>query len=188
MKRNSCKTCALKVSLPQSDTEGAKRVDEIYKEFKIRHPKSSRIIDASIGGDGSGDKTEFCAIGSRHFKKQGQCCFQWVPTEIGLTISDALAINLNRKLLWLTVIIVFLTISSIVISLFMLSKDSQPIQRPIKITTQNLPAQKNNSGQRQTEKKIKEDEAKKDAKPQKPIQNNIGVELPRQTKQPVPRK
>ncbi len=169
MKHNSCKTCALKVSLPQSDPERAKRVDEIYAEFKRRHPKSSRIIDASIGGDGSGDKTEFCALGSRHFKKQGQCCFQWVPTEIGLSISDALAINLNRKLLWLTVIIVFLTISSIAISLFMLSKDSQPTQSPIEITTQSLPAQRNNSGQRQTEKKTKEDEAKENTKKEKSI-------------------
>ncbi len=179
MERNSCKTCALKVSLSQSDTENAKRVDEIYEEFNRRHPKSSRVIDASIGGDASGDKTEFCALGSRHFKKQGKCCFQWVPVDIGLNISDALAINLNRKLLWLTVIIVFLTISSIVISLFMLSKDSQPIQHPIKITTQDLPAQRNNSGQHQTESKVKGDEAKKDTKTEEPIQkSNISVKPP----------
>jgi hypothetical protein len=53
----------------------------------------------------------FCALGSRHFKNQGRDCRQWIP-DIGISISDALSINLNKRVVWLTYAILGLTIVS----------------------------------------------------------------------------
>jgi hypothetical protein len=136
-KPNSCNTCALKVSLSQTDTASTDRVEEIYAEFLRRNKCSNRRL--SVGGDD--DNSMFCALGSRHFKKGGTNCCQWVPA-IGLSIADALAINLNRKIYWLTLIIVVLTFLSI-IGIFMPSKTTQPICQCKVVTTKGVPEHTN---------------------------------------------
>ena len=179
MKANSCKTCALMVSLTQSDAINTIRTEEIYAEFLRRNKASNRIID--IGG--SDAKTVFCALGSRHFKKGGLNCRHWIP-DIGLSISDAIAINLNRKILCLTAVIVFFTVFSVV-GIFMPSKTPQPIQQPSKITTQILPPLQNNNGQHLTESKVKGNAINENEKIKKPI---LKDKIIKQGKDEIPQK
>lgn len=100
-------TCALKVSMRHTDDAAKDRITDVCSEFQRRHKKTNKVIDLC----GIDDKTMFCALGSRHFKTQGKDCRQWLP-DIGISVSDALSINLNKRIIWLTYAILGLTIIS----------------------------------------------------------------------------
>lgn len=108
---NSCNTCILKLTLSQTTPESEAKVEEICKEVNRRNLAVNRIID--IGS--SDDKTELCAIGSEHFKTRGKDCEDWIP-DIGLTLSDALFLRMDKKMHTLSWRVFWVTVVSVIIA------------------------------------------------------------------------
>jgi len=147
MNRDSCETCALAVSVPQVKKEDDVRNEKIYAEFLRRNKKSNRIID--VGGPDAG--TLFCLLGGRHFKNGGAKCRFWIPALKSIAIGDALSIHLNRKMAWLTYIIITLTISMFVLMLYSILKEPH---YTIDVTTKNVPTTTEDNRSDQSKKTI----------------------------------
>jgi len=154
MKRNSCETCALAVSLPQANKEDDIFGETIYAEFLRRNKKSNRIVD--VGGPDAA--TLFCALGSRHFKNGGSKCRSWIPALKPISIGDALSIHLNRKITRLTYIITIFTISMFVLMVYTVLKEPH---YTIEVISENVPTITNDSRKDNSEERINSDTSNK---------------------------
>lgn len=124
MANDKCDLRALKVTFDQSEVGKARRIEDIFKakiemqEKGIIGKGYNRRIVASIGTDGSEDKSEMCAVNSPFYYKRAKTkkCPEFI-FNMGLSVPDALSLNLSKKTVkltsdmkWLTVVIAVLTI------------------------------------------------------------------------------
>jgi hypothetical protein len=104
MENDKCGLCALKVIFDQDVLSKARRMENFFDT--LRHLQNNKIIDkgynhrifASIGTDGSGDKSEMCAVNSKFFinENRDKKCPEFI-LNMGLSIPDALSLNLAKK-------------------------------------------------------------------------------------------
>lgn len=104
MASNKCDLCALKVIFDQNALSKERKIEDFIGN--LRDLQKNEIIDkgynrrifASIGTDGSDDKSEMCAINSKFFlpDNKNKKCPEFI-LNMGLSIPDALSLNLSRE-------------------------------------------------------------------------------------------
>ena len=152
MESDKCDLCALKVVFDQDEVSKARRIEDIFKA-KIELRKKgvlgkgyNRRIFASIGTDGSGDKSEMCAVNSSFFLQENKDkkCPDFI-FNMGLSVAEALSLNASQKSIklssqmnCLTWVLVVLTIVLLFLGIFpFIQTISNPKQNPI-ITEQSV--------------------------------------------------
>ena len=135
MVNDKCDLCALKVVFDQDEVGKARRIEDIFKAKSELQEKGAlakgynRRIFTSVGTDGSGDKSEMCAINSPLFLKENKDkkCPDFI-FNMGLSVPEALSLNASQKsiklsfqmnrLTWvlvvLTIVLLFLGIFSFI--------------------------------------------------------------------------
>jgi hypothetical protein len=103
--QSPCMTCALGVTAPHSEPIAAAHARDVFMQFKRHHPKSFCVHDMT--GPKEENTTWFCVLGDSHFNKDNVKCPQWIPA-LSVSISDAINLNLNKKMHLLTLIMLFL--------------------------------------------------------------------------------
>jgi hypothetical protein len=104
MANDKCDLCALKVVFDQNEVGKARRIEDIFKAKNELKKKGalgkgySRRIFASIGNDGSGDKSEMCAVNSPFFLQENKDkkCPDFI-FNMGLSVPEALSLNASQK-------------------------------------------------------------------------------------------
>ena len=132
MAKDKCDLCALKVIFDQDVVSKARGIEDIFKAKSELQKKGilgkgyNRRIFASIGTDGSGDKSEMCAVNSPFFlqNNKDKKCSDFI-FNMGLSVPEALSLNAAQKSIklslqmnYLTWIIVVLTIVLIFLGIF----------------------------------------------------------------------
>ena len=131
MKNDKCKICALKVRFDQDKVAKEYEVENFFTTLRDLQRENiidsgySRRIFASVGTDGSGDKSEMCALNSAFFlpKNKNKKCPDFI-LNMGLSIPDALSLNVARStdkltadIHKMTLIILVLTVVAVVIAI-----------------------------------------------------------------------
>jgi hypothetical protein len=104
MSDDKCKICALKVRFDQDNIAKELEVENFFTTLRGLQEKNviekgyNRRIFASIGTDGSGDKSEMCAVNSKFFLKDNRDnkCPEFI-LNMGLRVPEALALNTARS-------------------------------------------------------------------------------------------
>jgi len=152
MEIDKCDLCALKVVFDQDEVSKARRIEDIFKA-KIELRKKgvlgkgyNRRIFASNGTDGSGDKSEMCAVNSPFFLQENKDkkCPDFI-FNMGLSVAEALSLNASQKSIklssqmnCLTWVLVILTIVLLFLGIFpFIQTIPNPKQNPI-ITEQSI--------------------------------------------------
>ena len=158
MENDKCKICALKVRFDQDEVAKEHEVEDFFTT--LRDLQKKNIIDkgynrrnfVSIGTDGSGDKSEMCAVNSKSFLKENRDkkCPEFI-LNMDLSIPDALSLNLSKKnvklafdIKCLTWILVVLTLALLWIGIAQWTQDAIiPELEPNKETEHTQQSEKN---------------------------------------------
>lgn len=119
---DKCDLCALKVIFDQDALSKARKIEDFFKAKNELQEK--RIIDKGYNRrifkstDGSGDKSEMCAVNSPFFLQENKDkkCPEFI-LNMDFIVSEALSINLYRKTVKLTRFILAFTIIMVLITL-----------------------------------------------------------------------
>lgn len=104
MKNDKCDLCSLKVIFDQDSLEKERHIENFFdtlhklQEDKIIEKGYARRIFKSIGSDGSGDRSEMCAVNSRFFisYNKDKKCPAFI-LNMRLSVPDALSLNASKK-------------------------------------------------------------------------------------------
>ena len=104
MENDKCALCALKVIFDQDTLSKERHIENFFDT--LQHLQENKIIDkgynrrifASIGTDGSGDKSEMCALNSEFFLPENKTrrCPDFI-LNMGLRVPESLALNTARS-------------------------------------------------------------------------------------------
>ncbi|MDD3127415.1 MAG: hypothetical protein PHT27_07365 [Candidatus Izemoplasmatales bacterium] len=157
-KNDKCNLCALKVRFDQDKMAKELEVENFFTTLRALQHKDiiekgyNRRIFASIGTDGSGDKSEMCAVNSKFFLKDNRDkkCPEFI-LNMDLTIADALSLNLSKKnvklafdIKHLTWILVVLTLALLWLGIMQWTQNTIiPELEPNKITEHTQQSKKN---------------------------------------------
>lgn len=149
MENDKCKICALKVIFDQDKVAKEHEVEDFFTTLRGLQRKNiigkgyNRRIFVSIGTDGSGDKSEMCAVNSSFFlkKNRDKKCPDFI-LNMDLSIPDALSLNLSKKniklafdIKCLTWVLVVLTLALLWIGIAQWTQDAIiPELEPNKVT------------------------------------------------------
>ena len=125
MENDKCDLCALKVIFDQDTLSKERHIENFFDT--LRHLQKSKIVDkgynrrifASIGTDGTGDKSEMCAVNSPFFLQENKDkkCPEFI-LNMDLSVPDALSLNLSKKNVTLSFDMKLLTILIFIYTLF----------------------------------------------------------------------
>jgi len=124
-------TCALRVTAHHADAVATTHAHNVYIQFRRHHPKSFRVTD--LTGPKEENTSWFCVLGDSHFNKDSVKCPKWIPA-LGVSLSDAINLNLNHTMLRLTWIMLVLT----ALGLLNLVEPSYKLLKKIKPHTQSI--------------------------------------------------
>ena len=104
MTNDKCDICALKVMFNQDELCKERDIEDFFKTLRELQEKQtiseghSRRIFASIGTDGSSDKSEMCAVNSVFFLKEhrDKKCPEFI-LNMNLTVAEALSLHTARS-------------------------------------------------------------------------------------------
>lgn len=158
MELDKCKICALKVRFDQDKVAKEHEVEDFFTTLRDLQRKNiidkgyNRRIFVSIGTDGSGDKSEMCAVNSPFFlkKNRDKKCPEFI-LNMDLSVPDALSLNLSKKnvklafdIKCLTWILVVLTLALLWIGIAQWTQDTIiPELEPNKVTEHTQQSEKN---------------------------------------------
>jgi len=155
---DKCKICALKVRFDQDKIAKELEVENFFTTLRGLQKKNivekgyNRRIFVSIGTDGSGDKSEMCAVNSKFFlkKNRDKKCPEFI-LNMESTIPDALSLNLSKKnvklafdIKHLTWILVVLTLALLWLGIMQWTQNAIiPELKPNKVTEHTQQSKKN---------------------------------------------
>lgn len=104
MENDKCDLCALKVIFDQDALSKSRKIEDFFKTLRdlqkrnIIEPRHNRRIFVSNGADGSGDKSEMCAVNSTFFLpgNKDKKCPEFI-LNMGLRVPEALSLNTARS-------------------------------------------------------------------------------------------
>lgn len=124
MKNDKCDLCALKVIFNQDSLSKERHIENFIDT--LRQLQKSGIIEKGyerriFAGNGSGDKSEMCAVNSKFFlpDNKDKKCPEFI-LNMGLSIHDAFSLNLSKKNIALTTTIKILTWFLVVLTIALL--------------------------------------------------------------------
>jgi hypothetical protein len=133
---DKCDLCALKVIFDQNNLSKARKIEDFFRTKNELQEKG--IIDKGfnrrIFANGSGDKSEMCAVNSPFFfqNNRDKKCPEFI-LNMDLSVSEALSLNLSKKTVKLTskinrltiVILICTVIATLIAILAFLFKSGQ---------------------------------------------------------------